>query len=125
MKTKQFHVGDVLTITTGGILLSPRGMSGVYDILRFLTGVSVAIHQIPRAIGACKHEMLKQHPQLADVDASAVNRNNGQSWLNEQVAKFGEKLVVRPLPAGIYETRDPVQELEEMAPNKVITFIMD
>ena len=31
-QTRYFHIGDVLTITTG-CLLSPRHMEGVYDIL--------------------------------------------------------------------------------------------
>lgn len=34
---KAFHIGDVLTVTTGR-LVSPRHMYGVYEILNFLTG---------------------------------------------------------------------------------------
>jgi hypothetical protein len=35
--TRPFHLGDVLTITTGR-LVSPRHMDGVYDVLNFMTG---------------------------------------------------------------------------------------
>lgn len=48
MTTKTFHLGDILTITTGR-LVSPRHMEGVYDILNWMTGEDLLVtHQIPR-----------------------------------------------------------------------------
>lgn len=124
MSTKQFHVGDVLSITTGR-LVSPRHIDGVYDILGYMTGESLFTHQLPRASDVCKPELLKQHPQLASVNTAGVNSKNWQSWLNEQVAKFGEQLTVSPLPTNAYEAKNPLQELHEMAPNaKVIPIVI-
>lgn len=45
---KRFHLGDVLSITTGH-LLSPRHMEGVYEILNHMTGDQLFTHQLPRA----------------------------------------------------------------------------
>ena len=42
-ETKDFHLGDVLSITTG-CLVSPRHMGGVYDILRRIDDVALAAH---------------------------------------------------------------------------------
>ena len=75
MKTKKFHLGDVLSITTGR-LVSPRHMDGVYDILNFMTGDNLFTHQLPRASDECKPHLLAQFPQLAEVDTSGVNGKN-------------------------------------------------
>lgn len=60
--TREFHLGDVLSITTGR-LISPRGIEGVYDILRFMTGQDLFTHQLPRAMTEMKPRLLAQHPQ--------------------------------------------------------------
>ena len=64
MQTKQFHLGDVLSITTGR-LVSPRHIDGVYDILNFMTGDNLFTHQLPRAFDECKPYLVAQFPQLA------------------------------------------------------------
>ena len=125
MATKKFHLGDVLSITTGR-LVSPRHIDGVYDILGFMTGESLFTHQLPRASDVCKPALFEQHPQLKDVDASSVNEKNYKQWLAKQVAKYGEKLSVSPLADGKYEAKNPIEELHEMAPNaKVIPVVID
>ncbi len=100
MGNKNFHIGDVLSITTG-CLVSPRKMEGVYDILNFMTGDNLFTHQLPRASDECKPYLFKQYPQLKDVvDASSVTPENWQEWIDQQVARFGENLTVCPIPAG-------------------------
>ena len=99
MQTKKFHLGDVLSITTGW-LVSPRGMGGVQDILDFMTGDNLFTHQLPWV--RCKPYLLEQFPQLAEVDASGVNIENHRRWLAEQVAKYGEEFEVKPIPKGAH-----------------------
>lgn len=124
MASKKFHLGDVLSITTGR-LVSPRYMDGVYDILNFMTGESLFTHQLLRAGDICKPVLFEQYPQLKEVDASVVNEKNYEQWIKEQVAKYGEKLSVSPLAVGQYETKNFLQELHEMAPHsKVIPIII-
>ena len=121
MQTKQFHLGDVLSITTGR-LVSPRHIDGVYDILNFMTGDNLFTHQLPRASDECKPHLLAQFPQLAEVDASGVNGKNHVQWLAEQVAKYGEEFEVKPAPKGAHEVKNPIAEATEMTggPEKVI-----
>lgn len=108
-------MGDILSVTTGRIV-SPRHMEGIYDILDFMTGENLYIYQVPRASRQCKPYLLKQHPQLAEVDASGINQDNWGEWLTKQVNKYGEQLPVIPLPEGVYEVKDPIQEVQEMMP---------
>ena len=100
MKTKKFHLGDILSVTMGR-LVSPRHMDGIYDILNFMTGDNLFTHQLPTASRVCKPDLLRQHPQLKNVDASGVNKKNAEHWLAEQVGKYGKYLVVKPLPNDI------------------------
>ena len=45
---KKFHIGDLLSISTG-VLLSHRGMSGVYGILDFIAQKSHLTTELPSA----------------------------------------------------------------------------
>jgi hypothetical protein len=126
MQTKKFHLGDVLSVTTGR-LVSPRHMDGVYDILNFMTGDNLFTHQLPRASDECKPHLLAQFPQLAEVDASGVNTKNHKQWLAEQVAKYGEEFEVKPIPKGAHQFKNPIAEATEMmgGPEKVIVVQTD
>ena len=113
MFPKKFHIGDILSITTEH-LVSPRHMDGVYDILNFMTGDDLFTFQLPRAGDICRPYLLEQHPQLKDIDASMANEENWKSWIEEQIAKYGEFLVVEPLPEGVYQHKDPIEEAKEI-----------
>jgi hypothetical protein len=120
MTTKTFTLGDVLSITTSR-LLSPRHVDGLYDILNYMTGDNLFTHQLPRAANECKPHLLEQFPQLKDVDVSGVNSQNWESWLAEQIAKYGDEFAVAPLPKHAHEFIDPLSELaEHVHPNKII-----
>ena len=60
---KQFHIGDVLSVTTP-YLLSPKHIGGVYEILNFLTGDSLYTHQLGRACEEVEPWLRTQFPQL-------------------------------------------------------------
>ena len=72
MFAKPFNLSDVLTIVTGR-LVSLRGMEGVYDILRHLTGDDIYTNVIPRAIEACRSVLLADHPWLEE-EAKKLNQ---------------------------------------------------
>jgi len=95
--SRDFHLGDVLSITTG-LLVAPRGVKALYDILGFMTGETLYTHQLPRASRECAIALLAQHPQLANVSADGVNRTTWRAWLADCVQQFGESLPVTPLP---------------------------
>ena len=140
MQTKQFHLGDVLSITTGR-LVSSRNIYGVYDILNFMTGDNLCTHQLPRAIRECEPHLLKKHPELgtAEMDEAlaVLDRNlDGvedkdarervvRDWLESQVERYGEMLDVAPIPSEAHEVKNPIDEAVEMmgGPEKVVVAI--
>src|SRR5689334_18205809 len=122
METKEFHISDILSITTGR-LVSTRHMGGVYDILGWMTGESLYTHQLPRVAGEARPVILAMHPQLAHVDEDAeINPGNLDAWVAARVAEFGETLPVPKLNADQHERIDPMSELaEKVHPDKIIT----
>jgi hypothetical protein len=117
--TKTFHLGDILSITTGR-LVSPRHMEGIHDILDWMTGDSLFTHQLPRAMDECQGPLLAQHPDLAAIgvpDDFGDGEHAGQAvdnWLAEQVAVYGETREVAPLAGGEHARIDPIAELRTM-----------
>lgn len=127
MTARSFHLGDILSVTTG-YLVSPRaphGIDAMYDLLNFMTGDNLFTHQLPRACDECKPELLRQHPQLADVkpperfdDEAHVWR-----WLAEQVDRYGEFLDVAPLATSDHTVIDPIAELKMLRPDMPIIVV--
>lgn len=117
MTTQNFELGDILSVTTGR-LVSTSGehpIDGVYKILDFITGESNFTHQLPRVSKEARPILLRQHPQLAEIDASDVNGDNWREWLNAQIAKFGATLPVETMAKGEHEHKKPISELVDMA----------
>lgn len=120
MESRTFHLGDVLTVTTG-LLLAPRGMEAVYDILNFMTGDDLYTHQLPRARNECASYLLRQHPHLAGIVVKDVTPENFVARLEELTAEYGETLLVTPLPNHVHEFIDPMSELaEKIHPDNII-----
>ncbi len=121
--TKTFHLGDILSITTGR-LVSPRHIDGVYDILNWMTGDNLMTHQLPRACGECEGPLRAHHPDLAAIevpdfpggDMESVKRFYAR-WLAEQVTIYGETREVTPLAAEDHTRIDPITELRAMRPD--------
>ena len=100
-KTRLFHLGDVLSLTTS-VLLSPRYMDGVYDIVQYLAREQPPIDQLPATIASCKRYLLGLFPQFTELDAASVGFDEWREWLRAQEAEFGEWIdVPRPGPDGL------------------------
>jgi len=128
--TKQFHLGDILSITTG-MLVSPRHIDGIYDILNFMTGDDLYTHALPRASGECRPYLAEQFPQLVTVEMnlattelrdalSGVNiteerRTIVDDWLAKQISQYGEIFSVSPLPKGAHTVKDPFTEFSDVS----------
>jgi hypothetical protein len=131
MSSKAFHLGDILTVTTGGRLVSPRHMEGVYDILNWMTGESLMTHQLPRALRECEGPLLAQHPDLAGVSVPEVfgdgTRESAElavdAWLAEQVAVYGEMREVEPLNPDDHTHIDPLTEIAIVAPQAEVIVV--
>lgn len=85
--SRDFDLGDILSVTTG-ILVSPRRMDGIYDILNYMTDDSLFTHQLPRAMAECREPMFTQHPELRAVSArgsSSPTSTFGHGWPSKKV----------------------------------------
>lgn len=125
MNTREFHLGDVLSVTTGR-LLAPRGMDAMYDLLNFMTGDDLFTHQLPRACDECRPGLLEQHPDLTPVEVPAEFRGPAhvEEWLAEQVARLGVTRTVSPLAAGDHTRIDPLTELSMIVPDKPVVAVV-
>jgi hypothetical protein len=128
MTTKRFHLGDILSVTTG-LFVSPNGLAGVGALLGFMTGDSVYDHQVPRVIDECAPDLLGQHPQLAAVEVPTFDPEATEHhvlwWLQQQVERFGEYLDVTPLAELDHTRIDPIAEFRMKKPDAQIITIGD
>ncbi|WP_326642958.1 hypothetical protein OG884_05985 [Streptosporangium sp. NBC_01755] len=122
--TRDFHLGDILTITTGRIM-SPSGMGGVYEILNWMTGDNLFTHQLGRASHECEGPLLEQHPDLAAVEIPAEFEGEAhvKAWLAKQVERFGETRPVTPLALVDHTRIDPITEMQMMRPDLPIAVV--
>ena len=126
MIPKQYHLGDILSITTSH-LVSPRHIEGVYDILDYMTGDQLFTHQLPCAATECRPYLLEQLPFLRDIAFDAEGKD-WQVWLDRQIAEYGELHPVYPIHAEDHEYKDPYNEAVEMMDgdeNRVIPITVD
>ena len=121
---REFHIGDILTITTGK-LLSPRMMDGMYDILNYMTGDNLFTHQLPRAMRECQPWLIEQYPQFKDlVVPEFENPEMYDDFVKRCARKYGETFSVRPLIA--HEFIDPIEEAERLVgKDKVMVVSME
>jgi hypothetical protein len=115
MSARSFHLGDILSLTTGR-LVSPRHMDGVHDLCSFMAGEPVWTHQLPRVARECEPALLAQHPDLADIEVPDFPAGSGAAgavdrWLSDQVARFGEWREVLPLKPDDHTSIDSLAEL--------------
>lgn len=95
---RRFHVGDILSVITHRIL-SPRGVSGMSDILEYMTNEVPHTTQLGRFSDECKPYLQAQFdnkladfyepPETALVDAPSLYR-----WLGKVGQIIGEPLLV-------------------------------
>lgn len=119
---RDFHIGDIVSLGAG-VLVSPRGMEGIYEIAAFMAGEPVWTHQLPRVGREATPALLAQHPALAETFAEAeqVNGDNWQDWLAKWAARHGEMLLIEPMNRDQHESIDPVSELaEKVHPDRII-----
>lgn len=103
MVTKRFHLGDLVSVTTGR-LVSSNHMDGVYAVVDHVTGVQHLAPQLPRACDVVTLWLIEQHPWLADIAVPdwVSDEASVYSWLEQAVAEYGEFHDVEQMPFGAY-----------------------
>lgn len=122
MTTKTFHIGDVLTITSG-VLVSPRHVDGIYDICSHMTGEDVFTHQLPRVAEEIEGDLRRQHPELCatQVPEGMDSEEAVMKFLAGLYEEFGEYVEVRSIndPAD-HTSIDPIAEMRMRNSNATI-----
>lgn len=117
-QSRAFHLGDLVSVITHR-LVSPDHIGGVYNVVDYVTGQAHMTHQLPRAIDEIAPWLIDQHPWLALVSVPdwVCDKPTVDRWLSAEVAIRGEYHEVLPMPLGMYAGRDPIAEMQELAPH--------
>jgi hypothetical protein len=100
-ESRRFHLGDLLSVTTG-VLVSPRYMEGLSDVVAYLTGADIDVDRIPESLAACRAYILLELPAFRGIAAEDVDFDSWRSWLDSQKDRLGEwHLLPRPAPGEI------------------------
>lgn len=126
-QTKDFDIGDVLSITTG-MLLSRKHMGGIYEILNWMTGDDLMTHQLPRAMDECQEPLQAQFPQLAGIETPTFTEGASRDelelelivYLDAMSAKYGATFPVAPLGKDEHTHINPLTELALHFPDKPV-----
>lgn len=117
----QFHLGAVLSMTTGKLLCQ---MDDIYRIAQHLAGEPVWTHQLGRVMTESKPHLLAQFPALANLTGEDVTTENYAAWLLDRVAEHGEWFDVAPMPEHAHVSIEPLSELaERVHPDRIVTII--
>lgn len=135
--TKNFKTIDILSVITGRLL---GEMDGIYSVISHLTGSSVMTHSIPNLMKPCARAIREQLPKvewdrLAEGVAAKTKIARGfsenrdaKAYLAEHVpqvvraAGCPESMPLSEMPDAAFFVRDPIEEIEEMAPGKALIF---
>ena len=114
---KTFDLADFISASTGYLV---SDMSGVYDVLNFVTGDDLYTHQLPRACDEFKAVFFKENPQYAPIleESTTVDTENWAEKLADWKARFGDTITLTPLKKGQHEEKNPIIEMLEMMGDK-------
>lgn len=90
---KKFHLSDILSIITGK-MVSVNGMSGVYDVLCYLTGKEICTFQVPFLLDVSKVQLLTMFPYFANIKADQITNENANEWIVEAISIYGESVEI-------------------------------
>ena len=118
-ETKDFHIGDVLTITDGK-LVAPRYIAAVYDICEWMSGQEgLMTHQLPRVSREIEPYLRQQHPELAavKVPGGIDSEQKALAFLATLYPRFGETVPVARIPEVDHTEIDPIAEIKMIRPD--------
>lgn len=124
-ETKTFHIGDILSITTGA-LVSPRHIGGVYDILGWLVDEELFTHQLPRVARECEGFLVETFPDLP-TEAPDFHESEVEvfAWLDRMTASHGETREVPRMREVDHTHIDPLTEIKLMRPDAEVLVMID
>ncbi len=139
MLTKSFGLEVLLSVTTERLLTKRRGnrdngIGDIYELLGWMTGESPFTHQLGRFGEECKPWLFRWFPELAvcghgeglDKWLESNGADGVKMWL-EQMRKecpaLQESYDVGKIPMDDHTSRNPIDELREIAGDKPIIVV--
>jgi hypothetical protein len=102
--SKEFSLAEVLTVTTGILMIPKDKFGGVAELLEYLEGVSIVKHaktpkdalsRLSVTADSCKEWISEQHPWIEKLK---VPKDNYKGWLEALKISHGENLTLKPKP---------------------------
>jgi hypothetical protein len=125
-ETKQFHIGDVLSVMSG-VLVSPEHIGGVYKLLGWMVrDDGIMTHQLPRVTRECGPFLRSTFPDLAAIDVAAAgvkDETTLAAWLTSLETEYGTHRDVPRLPELDHTDIDPLTELKMLHPNASVVIV--
>lgn len=121
MTTRTFSTAAVLSLTTGRLLCN---FGDMHELAEWVAGHPIWTHEFadPALWTRLKLSVLADYPQLADVDASGVNKTNHAEFTAAAVERFGQQLAIT---AGTSKrTESPLDSAARMFGDKPIVAIV-
>ncbi len=129
MNIKKFVLGEVLSVSTG-VVFSDRGIDGVNNIVTFMSGCKVEIHNAVFLYAECRYYINKQYPflnsEVLNVELSklyhAIVHVNSKDMRDQMVLKFvvkkkvqfGDSFDVKSIQKHLFEQDGSINVFENM-----------
>ena len=101
---KIFHLQDLLSIITHKKLTDIKGLK---SILHYMSGDPINeanMGQVSKIIEMCRPFLIEQHPQLANINADNVPKEDLFEWLEQQIELFGDYFPVKKIQRSNHPT---------------------
>ncbi len=111
---RQFDLGAILNITTNRIFTN---MNDVCEVLNYLTGDDIFIHQLPRVMQVAQPYVLSIYPELTGVGGDiAINSfEDAKTFVDAQKKIYGNQLPLTPMSkTNGYFYIDPLEEADRI-----------
>lgn len=109
---RTFDTLDVISAVRG-VLVSPRGMDAVYDVLGFLHGRSLWTHELPNAGRQAELAVTVAYPWIGTLDTDAVTTENWREWGSDVLRVHPPTVALVPLAASGFIGRSPIETAVE------------
>lgn len=108
---KKYHLGTLLSVTTGTMLCPSGNPKDFFDLLNYMTSDNLDPTEIALAVKECRPSLLSQFPFLSNINIKEATPENFEKWLSTQVKLYGETFIVQPLPPGTHQVENNIFNL--------------
>lgn len=117
---REFTTGAVISAATGKMCCD---LDELYEILGWLVDDTLMTHQLPAASRAVEDDLKRQHPWVADLDTSVVDRDNVRAWYADVCETHGARISVHRPESVDWLQGNAIQDLQDIAGDRPIVAV--